>query len=164
MKLEDYMNELAEYDMVEFFGDYDSGYISDIISEIADSEVSIYTQDQIDFAMNNDDAVEEAFFSGIAPDGSDWFNRNGNDFRGYVAAVGAAAWYEQNSQTLYQNMEKCVKYATICAIKEQYGIEELTDEQISDFESLVEFDDNNAYLQDVIEDAARVLGLIEEEE
>lgn len=155
MKINDYMAELAKYDFATNFGEYDSGYICDIITEIADNNVSVYTQEQIDFAMNNQDAVNEAFFSGIAPDASAYM-KNGGDFYGYIAAVGAAAWYESNVSAMYKNLNECVLYAVCSELMNQYGIKELTDEQISDLE-FIDFD-NNDRLEDAVDEAAEAIG------
>lgn len=160
--VKDYKAELAKYDFAENFGDYSSGYICDIITEIADNEVSIYTQKQIDFAMSHDDEVSEALANGIACDGASWFSENGNDLRGYIAHVGAAAWYEYNNQTIYENMEECVLYAVLTALEDQHGITELSEDQVTELEAL-EFD-NNDDLEDVIVEAAEVLGLVDDDE
>ncbi len=160
MKINDYMKDLAEYDFAENFGDYDSGYICDIISEIADSSVSIYTQDQINFAMENDDMVEEVFAEGIAPDAENHF-KNGGSLRDYNAAVGACAWYMQNERDMYDNMNECVLYA-VCAALKADGVEDLTEDNISDLESL-EFD-NNDQLDNVIDEARELINPTDEDE
>lgn len=160
MKINDYMKELAGYDFAENFGDYDSGYICDIISEIADSSVSVYTQDQINFAMENDDMVEEVFAEGIAPDAENHF-KNGGSLRDYNAAVGACAWYMQNERDMYDNMNECVLYA-VCAALGADGVEDLTEDNISDLESL-DFD-NNDRIEDVIEEARELINPTEEDE
>lgn len=160
VSIKKYMDELKNDDFADFadlFADYDSGYICDIISEIADSEVSIYTQAQVDFAMNHSDLAQEAIDEGLAPE------PNGKDFREYVSSVGAVAWYMSNERTMYENLEECVLYSVLYNLKNEYGIEELTENQVSDIEALLEFD-NNDRLEDVIEEAAKVLGLVENED
>lgn len=66
-------------DIMEEFADYGSGYICDVISEVSDSNVSIYTQDQIEYCRNNPDAVEDALFEGLAMQPLDFFQ---NSWRG----------------------------------------------------------------------------------
>lgn len=154
--LNDFMAELKKYDFAEEFAEYDSGYICDIITEIANNAISVYTQEQIDFAMEHDDLAQEAINDGLAPDPI-----AAESFRSYVASVGVAAWYMYNSNTMYDNMEECVLYSVLYNLKEEYDIEEMTEEQEEEIEAL-EFD-NNDCLEDVIEEAAKILGLIEEE-
>lgn len=162
MKLESYMGNLAYYtntDLITRFADYDSGYICDIVSEISDSAISIYTQDQIDFAMENTDAVQEAleegFMSGIHPEDC-------GDFRNYVAKAGVAGWYLKNERDIYDNIRECLNYGICEALQRQYGMIEITDEQIEILEHLDL--DINDYFEDTIEKAAQELGLITEEE
>lgn len=161
--IKEYMKELADgNDLIECWSDYNSGYVCDIISEIADSNVSIYTQEQFDYAVENDDAVEEAFFNGIAPDGAEFFKNNRGGFREYVAAVGAAAWYEHNTIDMYNNMDECIVYAICEALRTQYDITELTEVQVDMLED--HSFDNNDRLEDIIEEVAKELSSTNEEE
>lgn len=152
-----YLDELGSYDFAKDFADYDSGYICDIISEIADNAISIYTQEQVDFAMNHSDLAQEAIDEGLAPE------PNGKDFREYVSSVGVAAWYMSNERAMYENLKECVLYSVLYNLKNEYGIEELTEDQVSDIETLLEFD-NNDNLEDVIFEAAEILGLVEDDD
>lgn len=161
LKINDYMSELASYDFATDFADYDRGYICDIISEIADSSVSIYTKDQIDYAMNHEDSVEEALTSGIAPDASEYFKHDRGDFRSYVASVGAAAWFRDNERAMYDNIKECVLYAVCTVLKNEYGIEELTEDQIGDLE-FIDFDIND-YLEYIIEEAVEAISMNDDE-
>lgn len=155
--LKEYMAELAKYDFAEEFAEYEGGYICDIISEIADDGISIYTQDQMDFAMQHDDLAQEAIDEGLAPDPI-----AGDGFRSYIASVGVAAWYMDNERTMYDNLKECVLYSALYNLRKQYGIEKMTEGQEMEIEAL-EFD-NNDCLEDVIEEVAKVLGLIEDED
>jgi hypothetical protein len=159
MKLSEYIGTLETGEIGEYFADYDSGYICDVITEIADNQIGIYYQEQIDFAMENPEWVSEAFFQGIAPDAEYHFRKEGGDFYTYCAKVGVAAWYEKNVSDLYKNMDENVRLSIFTALR-RYGIEDLSDDQITEIEML-SFD-NNDRLEDIIERALEIFA--EEEE
>lgn len=160
MKLESYMGNLAYYsttDLITRFADYDNGYIIDIVSEIADSAISVYTQDLYEFAINHEDDVDKAVAEGFCGNPSDY-----SSFRDYLTAVGAAAWYYHNEREIYDDIRKCVIYCVCEALGNQYGMTEITDAQIATLE-LLNLNINDR-LEDAIEEAAEELGLIAEEE
>lgn len=160
MKLESYMGNLVYYsttDLITRFADYDNGYITDIVSEIADSAISIYTQDLYEFAINNEDDVDKAVAEGFCGNPGDY-----SSFREYLVAVGSAAWYYRNERDIYDNIRQCVIYSVCEALGNQYGMTEITDVQIATLELLGL--DINDRLEDAIEEAAEELGLITEEE
>lgn len=160
MKLESYMGNLVYYsttDLITRFADYDNGYISDIVSEIADFAISIYTQDLYRFAINHEDDVDEAIAEGFCGNPGDY-----SSFREYLVAVGSAAWYYHNERDIYDNIRQCLIYGVCEALGRQYGITEITDEQINILEH-IDFEINDCY-EDCIERAAEELGLITEEE
>lgn len=154
--IKDYMNELAKYDFAEEFGNYEEGYISDIISEIADNGISIYTKDQIDYAMEHADSADEAISEGLVDMSAH------KTFSELASSVGISAWFMDNGRAMYDNLGECVLYAVCKYLKDNDGISEFTEGNISDLEAL-EFD-NNDRLEDVIEEAKNVLGLSEDED
>lgn len=157
MKIDDYMDTLRDYDFAVEFSDCDSGEIYEIMQEIADNAISVYTQEQIEHAMNNTDMADEVIANGLVANPSEY-----KYFTDYVSAVGVAAWYEENMQTIRENLKECVLYSVCAALKSKYNVEELSEGQIEDLECL-EFDEYND-LEDVIEEAAKAIGLIEEDE
>ena len=162
MKTADYIKTLETGEIGERFADYDSGYICDIISDIADDEISIYTANQVTFALEEHDWVRQALWSGIAMNGKDYFDHYpNNDFEDYAAHVGIAAWYEKNISDLYEHMEENVRLSICTALKDS-GIDELSDEHIEEIESLGF--DNNDLLEDVIERAMRIFENDEDDE
>lgn len=163
MNIKDYMKNLSGgNELIECWAGYDNGYVCDIISEIADDNVSIYTRDQFYYAVNNNKAVEEAFANGIAPDGKEFFENDRGGFREYVAAVGVAAWYEQNANAMYEEMDECILYAVSEALRTEYGVTELTENQIDILEN--HSFDNNDELEDIIEEIAKELNYINDDE
>lgn len=103
-------------------------YICDAISEIADTSVSIYTADNVQFCRDNSDDVKEALCNGLALDGSAYFEANpGSDYEDYEAHLGAVAEYVANERELYADYEAAMEYAVLGALMERYG-EELSRE------------------------------------
>lgn len=123
MKTLEYMNKLGLSDLCASFSDYDSGYISDVVAEIADSAISVYTSDQICFAADNPDWADEVILGGFVPNPSDC-----SGYREFCAAVGAAAWYMANESELYENIDDCLRLA-VCAELAKMGYLELDTQQ-----------------------------------
>lgn len=123
MKTLEYMSKLGLSDLCESFSDYDSGYISDVVAEIADSAISIYARDQIRFAADNLDWADEVIRGGFAPNPSDC-----RSHRDFCAAVGVTAWYMANESELYENLDDCLKLA-VCAELAKMGYLELDTQQ-----------------------------------
>ena len=157
MKINDYMNTMKDYDFAAEFADYDSGEIYEIMQEIADCDISCYTSEQIEHAMNNTDMADYVVSEMLVAESSRY-----DSFTDYVKSVGVAVWYEENMQTIKDNLEECVLYAVCNALKNQYKVEELSGDQIEELECLI-FDEYSR-LEDVIEEAAKSIGLIEEDE
>ena len=153
MLIKDYLAELERAEFVDAFEDYDSGYICDIISEIADNAVSIYTADLIEFVNDNSDWVDEAIFnfgvSGYGP------IRDSSDLSSFIARIGSLAWFIRNEHVIYENLEDCVIAAAVRYIQKKYNLNSLTDEQIENIE-FVSFDSGD-YLESYIDEVERTL-------
>lgn len=157
MEITKYMDALKKYDFAIEFSDYDSGEIYEIMQEIADNAISCYTKPQIEHAMNNLDMADMVIADGMVSDSNEY-----KHFRDYVASVGIAVWYEENMETIKENLEECVLYAVCNALKNEYKVEELNNNQIEELECLI-FDEYSD-LEDVIREAAEAIGIIEEDE
>lgn len=100
------------------------GYIYNAISEIADSNVSIYTADNIAFCREHSDDVRDALMECLALDGSQYFEANPNDdYENYEAYLGSVAQYVANERALYEDMEGGIEYAVLGALAKHYGDE-----------------------------------------
>lgn len=116
--------------------DFDNGYISDIISEIATNNVDIYTSDLLDWAKDGINYIEEA----IAEFGTS------NDFLGMIRQ-GQYLAFEQELNTDIETMLLYFMYDYI----EKMGIEEITEEQQDKLENDFDFEDINEKLENLIE-------------
>lgn len=91
------MNELCLNDMEEQILEFSDGYyISDVFGDIARNNVSIYTSDLLSYLSNNIDDVND--------------NINDIGFSGDILSHISNAWYYNNIEELYGNMNDIVKY------------------------------------------------------
>lgn len=136
LKIEDLKENLFLGDLGEYFEDYDCGYICDIITEIADNNVDLYTADLLEWVPDNYSYIEEANIELGTP----------NDFLKQIQQ-GQYYYYERN---LYDNLEDILKNYMYNYIEKYLDIEEITEEQR---EKLLDWDftDNNKSLGNLIE-------------
>ena len=101
-----------------------TGFICDAVAEIADSMVSIYTSDNVRYALEHGDDASEAIAEGLAMGGRDYFEHHpGHDFRDYAAHVGACAEYVAIERAIYGELEDAVTYAVLDHLANTYGAE-----------------------------------------
>ena len=139
---------------IDCLTDYDSGYICDIISEIADSNTSIYYSDIIDFISNNveevNDAIEDLGWEGC---GSDLYK------------AGQAAECRKNENDMYNELEEGLFNVALSHIQYTMEVEEISDEQLDEIDNLCYCTNNNDRLEDFLEIVEEIVnGNIEEEE
>lgn len=115
LKIEDLKNELNLGDYGEDITNYSSGYVSDIITEIADNNVDIYNNDLMEWAKGNTYYIDRAVDELGRPDTIEDEIRQGQ----YIA-------YQED---LYNNLEDILKYWAYDYIENKYNITELTEEQ-----------------------------------
>lgn len=135
-----------------------SGYICDAITELADSNTNIYTADQVKYAMEHDDDVNEALFNGLAMSGRDYFEANPNHtWFEYTAHIGACAEYTGISNRLYGDLEEAVEYAVLGHLANVFG-DQLNAKAYEDVETghCIEWDDNNATLEDILDECEEI--------
>lgn len=142
LKIEDLKKELYTGDLGEYFIDYDDGYICDIITEIADNSVDIYTQDLLDWVPDNYSYIEKANVEMGVP-------------KGFLNQIrqGQYYYYERN---LYENLEDTLKNYMYNYIENILKVKEITEEQN---ENLLDWDfsDNNEKLENFIEHINEIL-------
>lgn len=137
--------DLGEYG--EFFADYDSGYICDVISEIADSNVHIYYHDIREWAVDNYEWVEEAVNEGLV---------DTRDFDYHKAIQCGQYLYIQ--EDIYRHLEDCVRLAVLTGI----DADEITEEQLDAILS-IEFGTGDR-IDDLIDEAKRIINPDEDED
>lgn len=121
LKIKDLKNELYFEDIGAEFLNYNEGYIGDIITEIADNNVSMYTCDVLEWAKGNYSYVEEAIDElGVATDS------NGRTDLIRTIQTGE---YIANKETIDNNLEEILKFYMYNYIEKDLGIEEITEEQ-----------------------------------
>lgn len=124
--------------MNEFTNEYSgSTYICDAISEIADSNISVYNSTVCDETWNlySSGAYEEASCQGLM-EGSDDLIKNLQ-----------MAWYEYNSQQLNDNIDELI-YNYAVEYMNNNNIE-LTEEEFEEFESEIDDIDSDNTFDDI---------------
>lgn len=138
---------------IDCLNDYDNGYICDIISEIADSNTSIYYSDIIKFISNNveevNDAIEELGWDGCGGD---------------LYKAGQAAEYRKNEHDMYNESEEGLFNVALSHIQYTTKVEEISDEQLDEIDKLCYYTDNNDRLEDFLEKVDEIVNGEEEEE
>lgn len=129
---------LGEYG--EYLVDYNSGYICDCISELADNNVDIYNYNLLEWVRNNSEYVEQA----VTDFGIDERNF---DFFGLLRQ----GQYVQITEELYNNLDDIITNWIINYIEYDLNIKELTDEQAEQVEDLFNKYDNNDELEYIAE-------------
>lgn len=142
IKIKDLKKDLFLGDFGEYFADYDSGYICDIITEIADNNVDIYYYDLFEWAKNNFSYINEA-----------------NEELGTPANITKQiqqGQYYANERNLYENLEESLQFFMYDYIEKYLNIKEITEEQN---ENLLDWDfsDNNEKLENLIDHINEIL-------
>lgn len=138
---------------IDCLNDYDRGYICDIISEIADSNTSVYYSDIIEFISNNveevNGTIEECGWDGC---GSDLYK------------AGQIAECRKNENEMYNELEEGLFNVALSHIQYTMEIEEISDKQLDEIETLCSDTDNNDRLEDFLEKVEEIVNDEEEEE
>lgn len=146
LKIEELRRELNLGELGEYFVDYDNGYICDIITEIADNHIDIYTSDLFDWAKNYFGYIEEANTELGTP----------TDILQQIQQ-GQFYYYEQN---IYNNLEDIMLNYMYNYIENVLNIKEITEEQYDDLLDF-DFNDNNEMLENLIDHINEVLKIEE---
>ena len=114
---------------------YDSGYICDVFSEIADSNVDIYTSDLFDWGKNNMYYIDEA-------------TKEFGDPHDILRQIQQGQYYAYE-QELYENKDDIIKYFAYSYLKDNNI--KLNVEQEEDLDDYLSSVDSNDKLEDIID-------------
>ena len=132
--LEELKNNLS-FTYGEQITDYDSGYIGDIFTEIADSNVDMYTSDLFEWGKSNlwyiDEATKEL--------------GNPNDI---IKQIQQGQFYAYE-QELYENKEDIMKYFAYTYLNDNEI--KLSDGEIEELDDYLETLDSNDKLEDIVD-------------
>lgn len=145
--VKDLRNEKYFDDVVEEFVGYEDGYICDVIQEIADNNVTIYTSDLWDWASEHQDYVEQAVSE---------FGADGRDFD--LIRLFQQGQYLYNSEVMYEHFDEILLYYAYNYICEELGIEEIEENTKEELEETLKGVDNNDKIEDIIEKIKEVIG------
>lgn len=116
-KLKDMDQECYDISLCDFASYSSDSYISDIITELSDSNVSIYTSDLLEWAIGNYSYIDDA----ISEFGSC------NDFLGFIRQ----GQYYYYTEYMNDNISDYILYYSLNYLLSQ-NVEELTNEQYDD--------------------------------
>ena len=132
--LEELKNNLS-FTYREQITDYDSGYIGDIFTEIADSNVDMYTSDLFEWGKSNlwyiDEATKEL--------------GNPNDI---IKQIQQGQFYAYE-QELYENKEDIMKYFAYTYLNDNEI--KLSDGEIEELDDYLETLDSNDKLENIVD-------------
>lgn len=114
---------------------YDSGYVGDVFSEIADSNVDIYTSDLFDWGKSNLYYIDEA-------------TKEFGDPHDILRQLQQGQYYAYE-QELYENKDEIIKYFAYSYLDESEI--KLSEEQEDDLEDYLSDIDSNSKLEDIID-------------
>lgn len=137
-----YTGELGEQ-----LADYTDGYICDIITEIADSNVEIYTAALWEWAAGNSNIVEEAveeFDIDLKASG--------------ITGAFQAGQFLANERDIYDNLADSVLYCILLNLDE----EAITEEQLEAIEC-IEWDADSR-IEDILDEAEEIINPDEDED
>lgn len=123
-------------DLADNFAEYSNGYIGDIISQVADNWIDIYTSDLMKWNANNYEYVEEAMLEFGTPEKFDMVR---------AIQMGQYLCYER---AIYSNLYWCIKLA----ILENIQAEEISEDILEKIEQIANEEDNNASIEDYVEE------------
>ena len=125
---------------IDCLSDYDHGYICDIISEIADSNTSIYYSDIIKFISENVEAVNDTIAEfGWEGCGSDLYK------------AGQMAEFTQLQNAMYEELGDGLYNFAISYLEHDAKVEEITEEQHEAIKDLCAETDHNDRMEDFTE-------------
>ena len=113
------MKELCLNDMEEQILEFSNGYIDDALGEIAGNNVSIYTNDLLNYLSNNINDIND--------------NISNMGFSGDILSHISDVWYYNNIEELWGNINDIVKYFTLDNIIDymiEYNIKNISEEDI----------------------------------
>lgn len=124
-------------DLLIEFGDFSSGYICDIIMEVADNNIDIYNYNLWNWAKNNEYYIEQAVKS------------MGMDSKNFdLMQLFQMAQYEFYSEAIYSNLSDFIYYA----ILKNVDAEEISDDILEEIENIANEEDSNEELETYIEE------------
>jgi hypothetical protein len=114
-------------------------YICDVISEIADSETSIYYKDLFEWLQNDRDSVENIEYA-LREFGTP---TSGNSVPDFMKILQQGQYYG-NEQKLYNDLNSIGKIWLLAYLRDKENLSEITDEQ-AEFVDDLEIDNNDKF-------------------
>lgn len=120
MNVKELMDKVNIHDIQTKLAEYDSGYIGDVITEIADAEVDIYYYDLFEWCKENWEYVDEACQEFGMPDCKD---------TNIIIKLIQQGQFYYNEEQLYEDLDDMLLYFCYSQLYYDFKIEEITEEQ-----------------------------------
>ena len=105
------------------YGD-STAYVGDCVAECADAWTSIYTDENIRYALDHDEEASAAVAEGIAMPTNEFFAQHETaGMREYLAHVGSVAEYIANERAIYEELDEIGQVLAARALSAKYGEE-----------------------------------------
>lgn len=137
--LKEYENNNDLLYTIEDYTHSTSGYICDIISEIANNQTDIYYSGLFDWLKNDSNAVE-SIESALAEFGTP----KGTDGNADFIKILQQGQFYQNEQKLYDDLDAIGKIWLLAYLRDKENLQEITDEQ-ADFIDDLDTDSNDQF-------------------
>jgi hypothetical protein len=135
-------NDVAVHDIQKRLCDYSDGYICDVITEIADSDVDIYYSDLFEWAKNNWSYIDDACREFGMPDSKD---------TNIIIKLIQQGQFYYNEELLYDDLDNMLLNFCYSYLLHDLKIEEITKEQQEAIEEKCTNVDNNDRLDDYVD-------------
>lgn len=124
------------------FANYSNGYICDIIMEVCDNNIDIYTSDLWDWAKNNEYYIEQAINN---------FGIDSNNFDlTRLFQQGQFYYYEE---ICYKNLDDIIEYLILSNL----DVEEISDTIYDEILNISGKEDNNAKIENYIDEIEELI-------
>ena len=150
LEVKNLYNKLESF--IDCLTDYDNGYICDVISEIADSQVDIYYYDLTNWANGHFEEIAETI-SEFGWDGC------GEDL--YKAVQ--LAQFRENENEMYSELSEGLENFALSYLQHNLEIEEIAEENWEEIQGFLSDIDNNNKLEEITDFLDEMFSIEDEE-
>lgn len=155
MNVKELLDDVNVSDIQTRLAEYDSGYICDAISEIADGEVDIYYSELFKWAADNWSYIDDACREFGMPDARD---------SNIIIKLIQQAQYYANEEELYEDLDNMLLYFCYSQLYYDFKIETITEEQDEAIQEKCTNVDNNDRLDEFVDFLEELINSEDEDE
>lgn len=141
-RIKELENKYELDEIIYKFDGYNSGYICDIITEVCDNNIDIYNSNLWEWAKDNEYYIEEAVRN---------YGIDKNNFD--LMRLFQMGQYYYYNEICYNNLDDIIEYLILSNL----DVEEISDNVYDEILSISGQEDNNAQIEDYIEEIEEML-------